>query len=386
MPTSRVLAAVNSLLLALGLLGAARPSLRAEESGVDSLSPAELRIEGARKVLQKQPNRVQAYNDLAMALIRRARETGDTSYYQQAEEAVANSLRVQPDNFEAGQARVALRLAEQRYREALEEARALNHRSPDGVLVWGYMAEAQAALGDYDAAEQSAQWMMNLRPGNMPAYLCGAALREDWGDLEGALDFLSRALQQVPPLETEEFARILTQMARLNRLAGRPEAAEPLLQQALKTFPEYYLSLEELAEVRLVEQRYPEAVELLERRNRKFASLHSRYQEARALGAPGNGPRREAPMPTSSAGRAAGLSNPTTPTWNSWPITPGAPSSRVKRCASRAGRWNAATTLGRWMPMPGRCTHTARRKRPTARWRKRSPWAAAVLRSSTTRE
>jgi tetratricopeptide (TPR) repeat protein len=283
MPASRYLVAVNSLILALGLLGAALPSLPAAESGADSLSPAELRIEAARKVLQKQPNRVQAYNDLAMALIRRARETADTSYYQQAAEAVANSLRLQPDNFEAGQARVALRLAERRYREALEEARALNHRTPDGVLVWGYMAEAQAALGDYDAAAESAQWMMNLRPGNLPAYLCGAALREDWGDLEGALDFLSRALQQVPPLETEEFAWILTQMARINRLAGRPEAAEPLLQQALKTFPEYSLSLEELAEVRLVEQRYPEAVELLQRRNQKFPSLHSRYQEARAL-------------------------------------------------------------------------------------------------------
>jgi hypothetical protein len=36
-------------------------------------SPAELRIAGAQKVLQKQPNRYQAYNDMALALVRRAR-------------------------------------------------------------------------------------------------------------------------------------------------------------------------------------------------------------------------------------------------------------------------------------------------------------------------
>jgi tetratricopeptide (TPR) repeat protein len=237
----------------------------------------------ARKVLQKQPNRYLAYNDLALALIRRARETADTSYYPQAQAAVENSLRIQPDNFEAGQAHVALLLAEHKYHDALEEARALNHRMPDAVLVWGYMAEADAAIGDYDQAEQAAQWMMNLRPGNLPAFLCGAALREDWGEIDGALDFLSKALQQTVPLETEESAWIMTKMARLERLAGRPDTAEPLLQQALKTFPGYYLSLEELAEVRLAQRRFPEAVELLERRNQSFPSTRSRYLAARAL-------------------------------------------------------------------------------------------------------
>ena len=250
---------------------------------VASPSPAEIRIEAARKVLQKQPNRYQAYNDLALALVRRAREIADTSYYQQAQAAIENSLRIQPDNFEAGQAHVALLLGEHKYREALEEARALNHRMPDSVLVWGYIAEADAAIGDYDQAETAAQWMMNLRPGNLPAFLRSAALREDWGDIDGALDFLSKALQEVPPLETEELAWILTQMARLEPSVGQPDAAEPLLQQALKTFPDYYISLEELANVRLAQHRYPEAVELLERRNRSFPSTQSRYLAARAL-------------------------------------------------------------------------------------------------------
>jgi len=268
---------VLALTLAISTSGAAI-------AGEDvSPSPATLRIEAAQKILQKQPNRYQAENDLAMALVRRARETGDNSYYSRAQEAIERSLHIQPENFEAGQAHVALLLAEHRYRSALDEARALNHRMPDAVLVWGYMAEAEAALGDYKEAEEAAQWMMDLRPGNLPAYLCGAALRQDWGDMDGALEFLGKALQQAPPFETEETAWILTRMARIHRQMGRTAGAETLLNQALKMFPGYYLSLEELAEVRLAQHLYPEAVELLNQRNRSFPTPLSHLLTARAL-------------------------------------------------------------------------------------------------------
>jgi tetratricopeptide (TPR) repeat protein len=264
------------LFLAITTFGAAGAS----EGGAPS--PAELSIAAAQKILQTQPNRYQAYNDLALALVRRARETGDNSYFEKARAAIASSLRIQPENFEAEQAQVALLLAEHSYRPALEEARALNHRMPDAVLIWAYIAEAEAALGDYKQAEEAAQWAMNLRPGNLQAYLTGATLREDWGDIDGAEEFLGKALQETPPFETEETAWILTRMARLSRQSGRLAEAESMLESALKTFPDYYLSLEELAEVRLDQHRYPEAVELLEKRNRSFANPSSQLLAARA--------------------------------------------------------------------------------------------------------
>jgi tetratricopeptide (TPR) repeat protein len=153
---------------------------------------------------------------------------------------------------------------------------------PDAVLIWAYMAEAEAALGDYKQAEQSAQWAMNLRPGNRQAYLTGATLRQDWGDNDGAEEFLGKALQQTPPFETEDTAWILTRMARLSRQSGRLVEAESVLQQALKAFPDYYLSLQELAELRLDQHRYPEAIELVEKRNRSFPSPSSQLLAARA--------------------------------------------------------------------------------------------------------
>lgn len=237
----------------------------ARAGDMDLQSPAQQRMAAAQKVLQQQPKRFQAYNDLALALIRRTRESGDPSFYPRAESAVESSLQIQPSNFEAAQAHVALLLAEHQFHEALEEARALNRRAPDAVLVWGDVAEAEAALGDYQQAEEAAQWMMNLRPGNVPAYLTAAALREDWGDVDGALDFFEKALQQTPPLETEETAWILTRMASLHRQAGRLPAANSYLHQALKDFPDYYLATEEIAKLRIAQHAYPEALEMLTR-------------------------------------------------------------------------------------------------------------------------
>jgi tetratricopeptide (TPR) repeat protein len=257
----------------LTLLLAALPASAAETGS--ALSPAQRRIEMAEKQLQKQPSRFQAENDLAMALMARARETADSSYYPQAESAIARSLQIQPHNFDGEQAHVALLLAEHRYAQALAEAKALNQRTPDSVSVWGYMAEADGALGNYDDAAKSAQWMLTLRPGNVPGLLRAAALREDWGDLDGAADLLHKALDEAPAFETEQTAWILTGLARLNRATGQLEAADFQLARALVSFPDYYASLEELSRVRMAQHREEEAVELLQKRNLHFPSPRS---------------------------------------------------------------------------------------------------------------
>ena len=73
---------------------------------VGSISPAEERIQASEKAIQSNPQRYQAYNDLAFALVSRGRETADAKYYRQAAEAVETSLLLAPDNFEALTAQV----------------------------------------------------------------------------------------------------------------------------------------------------------------------------------------------------------------------------------------------------------------------------------------
>jgi tetratricopeptide (TPR) repeat protein len=267
----------GSLLLAL------LPALGAGGTGPEQRSPAQQKIQAAQAAIEKTPDKYHPYNDLAVALARRARETSDLTYCQQAQEALDQSFRLAPENPEGQRAQIQVLLCRQEYAEALDKARVLNRRAPDDVATWGYIADAATALGDYDEAEKAAQWMLDLRPGNVPGLLCGATLREVYGDIEGALEFLNQAYQETPPFETEEVAWILTHMAHLQLMAGKPDLAEKLLGQALTVFPGYNLALEGSAGVRTAQHKYAEAVGLLRPRNRVSASPQSVYALAEAL-------------------------------------------------------------------------------------------------------
>ncbi|MGO9270408.1 MAG: tetratricopeptide repeat protein [Terriglobia bacterium] len=250
---------------------------------VGPLSPAEERIQAAEKAIQNNPQRYQTYNDLAFALVSRARETSDAKYYRQAAEAVEKSLRLASDNFEALKAQVEVFLGQRRWEEARESARPLNRSIPDDVPVWGYLAEAAFELGDYDEAVKTTQWMLDLRRNNTRGLLRAAELRVVYGYLDGALDFYNQACQQVPPQEVEQIAFIFTRMAGVELMRGRLESAQKLLDLALQQFPGYYLSLEMSARLRAAQGKNAEAVDLWRRRNQQMPTPDSRYELAQAL-------------------------------------------------------------------------------------------------------
>jgi tetratricopeptide (TPR) repeat protein len=248
-----------------------------------ALSPAQQKIQAAENVIKKSPDRSQAYNDLAFSLVSRARETSDANYYGQAAEALQKSLRLEPYNFEALKAQVEVLLGQHRWAQARERARVLNGRMPDDISVYGYISEAAFELGDYAEAEEAAQWMLDLRPGNTPGLLRGADLRTVFGNVNGALDFYNQIYHQTPPHEVELIAWVLTRMAGLELGGGQTDTAERLLDQALKAFPGYYLTLEALARLRAIEGRNAEAVDLWRQRNQQSPNPQSLYELAEML-------------------------------------------------------------------------------------------------------
>jgi tetratricopeptide (TPR) repeat protein len=248
-----------------------------------ALSPAQQRLQAAENAIKSNPDRYQAYNDLAFSLVSRARETSDASYYNQAAEALQKSLRLTPDNFEALKAQVEVLLGQRRWAEARERARVLNRRMPDDVPVYGYISEAAFELGDYDEAEESAQWMLDLRPSNTLGLVRGAELRAVYGDSRGALDFYNQVYQEISPHEVEQIARVLAHMADLELGRGHTESAERLLGQALKEFPGYYLALEALARLRTAQGKYAEAVALWRQRTQQSPNPQSLYGLAETL-------------------------------------------------------------------------------------------------------
>jgi tetratricopeptide (TPR) repeat protein len=247
------------------------------------LSPAERSILGARQAIVEKPLQYTGYNLLATALVSRAQETSDAGFYAQAEDAVMKSLELAPNNFDTEKIRVSILLGEHDYLVALEAAKALNKRAPDDVMVYGLLTDANVELGNYKDAEVSAQWMLNLRPGNLPALTRAARLRELFGDGEGAFELLDLAYQSTPPTETGERAWILTQMGHLRSASGNSEAAERFFRQALTLFPNYPAAVGNLAQLRIAQKRYAEAVVLLEQRYQSVPRAANLYDLAEAL-------------------------------------------------------------------------------------------------------
>ena len=64
--------------------------------------------------------------------------------------------------------RVWLLLGKHEFAAALEAAKELNRKLPDDVMLYGFLTDANVELGNYKEAETAAQWMLDLKPGNMP--------------------------------------------------------------------------------------------------------------------------------------------------------------------------------------------------------------------------
>jgi tetratricopeptide (TPR) repeat protein len=247
------------------------------------LSPAEQGMAQAQRLIEKNPKNYEAFTALALAQSRRARETSDVKFYAAAEESLKESFAISPDNFDGKRIEVWLLLGKHEFAAAREEALKLNRRMPDDVMVYGFLTDANAELGNYDEAEKSAHLMLDLRPGNSPGVARAAYLRELFGDVDGALELMNMALQSTSPGEAEDAAWILSQIGHLELSVGRIADAEARLQQALVRFPGYHYALGNLAKVRIVQKRYDEAVELLRQRYQAAPHAENLYDLAEAL-------------------------------------------------------------------------------------------------------
>ena len=149
-------------------------------------------------------------------------------------------------------------------------------------MVYGMLTDANIELGKYDDAEKSAQWMLDLRPGNIPALTRAAYLRELFGDIEGAIELMQAAFGRMPYQETEDRAWVLTQIGHLELVRQRPAEAERALEQALELFPNYHYALGSLAEVRTAQKRHREAADLQQQRYAVAPHPENLYELAEA--------------------------------------------------------------------------------------------------------
>ena len=289
--------ATSATIFILGVLlsgvGDAQQTVPADAATVLSVNrqddtPAQQRIAAAEQQLKADPKKVQAYNELAIAYLQRARETSDAVYLKDAENALAQGLKLDAEDFQLQRTQVALMLARHEYVHARERATVLNKRTPDDVMTYGYLAEAEIALGQYPEAETNAQWMLNMRPNNIPGLVIGAKLRTLYGDAHGAIEFLSLAYSETSPAEVEDLAWIGNQIASIQIESGQTDAAEQTLVQADQQFRHYARTMENLARVRMAQHRASDSATLWRAASKIDNDPSVLYQLALALEAAGD--------------------------------------------------------------------------------------------------
>ena len=224
-----------------------------------SPSPVQQRIAAAQKRIQTDPKSWQSYNDLAFALCRWARDNGDVKLYEQAESALQHSLQLSPRNYDAKKLQVTVLLGEHEFTQALSLATELNNRAHDDIGVWGLLVDAHLAIGNYDKAETAAQWILDLRRDSSLGFEKAAFVRERFGDVEGAIEFLEEASRRTAPSDADQRAWLLTQNARLQLAAGNLSQAQQLLNEAIKLFPDSQLARDTVAKLRRAQGDYADA-------------------------------------------------------------------------------------------------------------------------------
>jgi tetratricopeptide (TPR) repeat protein len=234
----------------------------------------------ARKRVAADPRSAQGYLELALALCREARDSSDSEAYNQANAAVDRALELSPGNHEALKVRIMVMLGRHDFAAALAQASELNRKVRDDISVWGYLSDAHVGLGDYAEAVKDAQWILDLRRGSALGFTKAAALREIYGDLEGAGQYYDEALLRTSQNDVQERAWLMTQNARLQLTLGNPKRAGEMLAKALALNPASQFTLANLARVRASEGNYPEAVSLCRQRLKSAPRAGSLYDLA----------------------------------------------------------------------------------------------------------
>lgn len=198
------------------------------------------------------------YNALAEVYMQKARETGDVTYYNLADQAVGHSLALNPGNFEGLTTAAWVKLARHDFRGAAALARRSLTVNAYHSETYGILGDAELELGDYKGATRDYQRMVDLKPG-LASYNRASHMHWLYADTTGAIKIMRMAIAAGSSYP-ENVAWCQAQVGDDYFFLGAFQAAEHEYRASLRTFPHEIYALAGLARLYAGEGRYRDAV------------------------------------------------------------------------------------------------------------------------------
>lgn len=218
-------------------------------------------IASLEETLDRVPRDHVSWATLALAYVEQVRVNGDVGLYDRAEDAVARSLEIQPDdNVAALTATSALHAVKHEFSDALafaDQALAIDPFHPAALAL---RVDALTELGRYDDQLTALRIADRRQPGVAVAtrYAYAYELR---GDLRRAGAVLRRTAQAA---NGGDRAHVLTLLADLDRRRGRLTEAAALLAEVRRLDPDYLPALISRARLAVATDRLDRAARLWE--------------------------------------------------------------------------------------------------------------------------
>ncbi len=225
-----------------------------------SHSPTDDLIEKWTEKTQQYATSANAWVNLGDALMQKARETMDVEYYSRAEAAFKKALELDAKNVDALNGMAWVAGSRHEFEQSIDWAKKAIALDPKNHTAYGLWGDADVEMGNYNAAFQHLQKMLDLRP-DLSSYSRGAHLLFVTGNVRKAALLMQKAIAAGAP-HAENTAWCRAQLGLMLWNAGYLIPSEQMLEDALKKTPNNYHVLAALGKVKASRKKYDEAIEL----------------------------------------------------------------------------------------------------------------------------
>ena len=253
------------------------PLVSVEWKRLGPTSETDKGIQTLQDHVKQAPGDYAGYDGLGSAFFQKARETGDITFYDLAEQTLKKALALAPQDFRAADALIHMALVymgEHRFSDALAYAQKAIGTGSGNLAAFAIEGDAYTDLGDYDEAATayntvqslgrviSSPLMLAYMSDSRVAYLC--YLR---GDSAKAIRLMKSAIAAA--LQThvprENLAWLYFELGERYFQTGDLGDADLSYERGITADPNHYRSLAGLAKVRAAQGKLEESIQLYQR-------------------------------------------------------------------------------------------------------------------------